>query len=65
MKNSSTVQFEFTGGYEAGDYELIKDGFKIGNVYQGEHFPDENKVWVGLSLFYVGLNCKLLNQESK
>lgn len=50
MKNSSTVQFEFTGGYEAGDYELIKDGFKIGNVYQGELYPDENKVWVGTSV---------------
>lgn len=67
MKNAKRVQIQFVGGFPEGDYELCKEGFKIGQSYPGELSSCGTKVWVTIfdnpAIFYVDQNCIILKSE--
>jgi hypothetical protein len=70
MSNFRKVQIQYTGGFPAGDYELQREGFEIGQTYTGEMLKSGKVVWVDKHdkypcAFHVDLNCIILNLDPK
>lgn len=63
-RKSGGVLFEYTEGFEPGDYELNREGFIKGIIYWGEQVNDSiyRKSVMGDNecVFWIGENCKLI-----